>query len=203
MLKLVKSQEENDSRSSTFTKDTSNESIDFQKSVELFSDTMDSKVSIQTLVPTMQCLELNLNTSRCCQNVELCEDNNNFVIKNGPLDIDRIQEDMSEGRRIVELCEDNNNFVIENGPLDINRIQEDMPEGRRIVDISFMWNEIHRTFNNHARGIECQFKDWKLVSSRRRGLMTQLFFKCQCAIMKLTYGQNPHSRKYWTLIRLL
>ncbi|KAL6416527.1 hypothetical protein ACFW04_013390 [Cataglyphis niger] len=56
-----------------------------------------------------------------------------------------------------------NNFVIENGLLDTNRIQESMPEGRRIVDISFMWNEIHKTFNNHARGIECQFKDWKLL----------------------------------------
>ncbi|EZA48921.1 hypothetical protein X777_12972 [Ooceraea biroi] len=34
-------------------------------------------------------------------------------------------------------------------------------------------------FDNHARGIECQFKDWKLVNSLRRGLKTQLFFKCQ------------------------
>ncbi|KAL6416801.1 hypothetical protein ACFW04_014827 [Cataglyphis niger] len=79
----------------------------------------------------------------------------------------------------VEFCKDNNNFIIENGLLDTNRIQESMPEGRRIVDISFMWNEIHKTFNNHAQGIECQFKDWKLINSRRRGLMTQLFFKCQ------------------------
>ncbi|KMQ88744.1 hypothetical protein RF55_11711 [Lasius niger] len=156
---------------------------------------MDSKVSIQTLVPTMQCLELNLNTGRCCQNVELCEDNNNFVIENGLLDIDRIQEDMSEGRRIVELCKDNNNFVIENGPLDIDRIQEDMPEGRRIVDISFMWNEIHRTFDNHARGIECQFKDWKLVNSLRHGLKTQLFFKCQMCNYKANIWSEPTEPK--------
>jgi len=78
----------------------------------------------------------------------------------------------------VELCDDDS-FVIDNGPLDANHIQESMPEGRRIVDISFMWNEIHRTFDNHARGVECQFKDWKLVNSHRCGLMTQLFFKCQ------------------------
>ncbi|KAL6418053.1 hypothetical protein ACFW04_012378 [Cataglyphis niger] len=63
--------------------------------------------------------------------------------------------------------------------LNTSCIQEILPKGRRIVDISFMWNEVHRTFNNHARGLKCQFKEWKLVNSRRRGLMTQLFFKCR------------------------
>ncbi|XP_067207257.1 uncharacterized protein [Linepithema humile] len=79
----------------------------------------------------------------------------------------------------VQHCEDNNYFVIESSLPDINDIHESIVESRRIVDISFMWNEIHRTFDNHARGIECQFKDWKLVNSRRCGLLTQLFFKCQ------------------------
>ncbi|XP_077260812.1 uncharacterized protein LOC143896691 [Temnothorax americanus] len=81
----------------------------------------------------------------------------------------------------VPHSEDNlENLVIDNeGLMDANRIQENLPEGRRIVDISFMWNEMHRIFDNHARGIECQFKDWKLVHSRRCGLLTQLFFKCQ------------------------
>lgn len=59
----------------------------------------------------------------------------------------------------VDFGEDNNSFVIVTGHTDTNCIQEKLPEGRRIVDISFMWNEIHRAFNNHARGIECQFKD--------------------------------------------
>lgn len=54
-----------------------------------------------------------------------------------------------------------------------------MIEGRRIVNLSFVWKEIHRTFDNHARGIECQFRDWKLINSCRHGLLTQLFFKCQ------------------------
>ena len=48
----------------------------------------------------------------------------------------------------VKICEDDS-FVINNkGLLDTNRIQESLPEGRRIVDISFMWNEIHRIFDN-------------------------------------------------------
>lgn len=76
----------------------------------------------------------------------------------------------------VVNCDDDYNLVIDNKGLDTNRIKECMLEGRRIVDISFMWNEIHRTFDNHARGIQCQFKDWKMINSRRRGLLTQLFF---------------------------
>jgi hypothetical protein len=82
---------------------------------------------------------------------------------------------------IVEQCEDNNSLVIDNtsGQLDINRIQENKPEGRCIVNFSFVWDEIHRIFDNHAKGIECHFRDWKLIGYRRRGLLTQLFFKCQ------------------------
>ncbi|KAL6417612.1 hypothetical protein ACFW04_014415 [Cataglyphis niger] len=101
-----------------------------------------------------------------------------------------LESTSNTGICIVEFCEDNNNFVIENGLLDTNRIQESMPEGRRIVDISFMWNEIHKTFNNHARGIECQFKDWKLINSCRRGLMTQLF-KCQMCNYEANIWSEP------------
>ncbi|XP_067203566.1 uncharacterized protein [Linepithema humile] len=66
-----------------------------------------------------------------------------------------------------------------------------MPESRCIVDLSFMWNEIHRVFDDHARGIECQFKDWKLVNSRRRGLLTQLFFKCQMCNYEANIWSEP------------
>jgi len=81
----------------------------------------------------------------------------------------------------VELCKDNSFLIetIDKDPLVTNSIQESLSKGRSIVYISFMWNEIHRTFDNHARGIECQFKDWKLVNFCRRGLLTQLFFKYQ------------------------
>ncbi|KMQ82989.1 hypothetical protein RF55_21247 [Lasius niger] len=136
-------------------KGTSNESINIQKSVESLPDTMDSKVSTKT----MQYLESASNTGMCYKN--------------------------------VELCKDNNNFVVENGLLDTNRSQESMPEGRRIVDISFMWNEIHRTFDNHAQGIECQFKDWKLINSHCRGLKTQLFFKCQMCNYEANIWSEP------------
>jgi len=137
-------------------KDTNDKSINFQKSIESPLDTMDSKVSTQT----MQCLEPTSDTGMYYENVDNCDDNNTFVIDNKAL-------------------------------LDTSCIQENLPEGRRIVDISFMWNEIHRTFDNHARGIECQFKDWKLVNSHRRGLMTQLFFKCQMCNYEANIWSEP------------
>ncbi|EZA47578.1 hypothetical protein X777_15663 [Ooceraea biroi] len=54
-----------------------------------------------------------------------------------------------------------------------------------------MWNEIHRTFDNHARGIKCPFKDWKLINSRRIGLRTQLFFKCQMCNFEANICSEP------------
>lgn len=97
----------------------------------------------------------------------------------------------------VANSDDDYNFVIDNTDfIDVDRIEERMPEGRSIVDISYMWNEIHRTFDNHAQGIECQFKDWKLVNSRRSGLLTQLFFKCQMCNYEPTFGQNPQNQKH-------
>ncbi|EZA52499.1 hypothetical protein X777_08632 [Ooceraea biroi] len=49
----------------------------------------------------------------------------------------------------------------------------------------------NRTFDNHVRGIECQFKDWKLIDSYRRGLKTQLFFKCQMCHYEDTIWSEP------------
>jgi len=107
------SKDSNDSKSM----DISDESIDFEKSVESFPDTMDSKANSQI----MHYQESNT-------------------------DMYKVEQD-------VEFCEDDKDFVIQNSPLDMNRIQENLPQGRRIVDISFLWNEIHRTFDNHTRGI--------------------------------------------------
>lgn len=50
---------------------------------------------------------------------------------------------------------------------------------------------MHRTFDNHGRGIECQFKDWILVNSRRSGLLTQFFFKCQMCNYKANFWSQP------------
>lgn len=78
--------------------------------------------------------------------------------------------------------ETDDTFTIEksNCLLDAMCTEENIPEGRCIVDISFVWSEIHRVFDNHmSQGIECQFKDWKLIKSHRCGLLTQFFFKCR------------------------
>ncbi|XP_011705467.1 PREDICTED: uncharacterized protein LOC105460669, partial [Wasmannia auropunctata] len=92
----------------------------------------------------------------------------------------------------VHICEDDDTLVIEpQGDLDKNRIQDHEPEGNRIIDISFFHKELHRTFDNHARGIECQFKDWHLVNSRRHGLMTQFFYKCKMCHYKTNFWSHP------------
>lgn len=89
-------------------------------------------------------------------------------------------------------CDNCDTFVIENtGLLDTNSIKENLPEGRRIIDFAHMWTEIHRIFDNHARGIQCLFKDWKLVHSIRRGLLTQFFFKCEMCHYEASIWSEP------------
>jgi len=101
-------------------------------------------------------------------------------------------EPVSDLNQNVEKCEDDNILVIDNkGLLDIDRIQEHEPEGDRIVNISFFLKEMHRTFDNHARGIECLFKDWHLVKDRRCGLLTQFFFKCQMCNYEDSFWSHP------------
>jgi len=79
--------------------------------------------------------------------------------------------------------------------VDINRIQEHKPEGRRIVDISFFLTEMHRTFDNHARGIECPFKDWILINSRRQGFLTEFFFKCRMCNYEASFWSESRDSK--------
>jgi len=64
-------------------------------------------------------------------------------------------EPVSELNQNVEKCEDDNTLVINKGLLNIDCIQKHEPEGDRIINISFFLKEMHRTFDNHARGIEC------------------------------------------------
>jgi len=93
-------------------------------------------------------------------------------------------------------CENDDTLVIDNKGVDINRIQEHKPEGRRIVDISFFLAEMHRTFDNHARGIECPFKDWILINSRRKGFLTEFFFKCRmCNYEASFWSESRESKK--------
>ena len=61
----------------------------------------------------------------------------------------------------------------------VDSIKEAVIDGRRIVDIGFVLNQIHKTFDDHSQETGCYFRDWKLVNTRRRGFLTQLFFRCQ------------------------
>ncbi|XP_036149752.1 uncharacterized protein LOC118647911 [Monomorium pharaonis] len=86
--------------------------------------------------------------------------------------------------------DDDDSFVIEKG-LCKNFIQEHEPESDCIVNMSHFLKEMHRTFDNHARGIECQFKDWILINSRRLGFLTKIFFKCRMCNYEAYFWSHP------------
>nr|XP_034194061.1 uncharacterized protein LOC117610596 [Osmia lignaria]XP_034194062.1 uncharacterized protein LOC117610596 [Osmia lignaria] len=142
----------------------------------------------------------------------VCKYHNNdpSFISNDPKDAGRISSEnaLRKNDETVVQCEctsdrytvqnvlDNsdNNLVVDVGHVDVGRISENVPEGRRIVDVQFFWNEIHRTFDNHARGIECHFRDWKMIGSCQHGCLTQFFFKCQmCNYEDTVWSEPMHS----------
>ncbi|RLU26286.1 hypothetical protein DMN91_000080 [Ooceraea biroi] len=172
------------------------------KAMELIKDSKTAKpvgTSQQYLDDKMECKSSTVIQQECLESASvkgMCTSivnpryEDNTVVESDRLDTNCIQESTRAGRTVTPR-EDDNNFVVESGNLEPHRIQENLPEGRRIVNISFMWNEIHKTFDNHVRGIECQFKDWKLIDSYRRGLKTQLFFKCQMCHYEDTIWSEP------------
>jgi len=93
-IKLFEDNEELiDSRS---VEDISDESVDLKKSKELFSDTTNSNIQ------SMHFQKSNIDMYNI-ENVQLCEDDNNFVIKNGRLDMNHIQESTLADRRLVDV----------------------------------------------------------------------------------------------------
>ncbi|XP_076545845.1 uncharacterized protein LOC117609781 [Osmia lignaria lignaria] len=131
----------------------------------------------------------------------LCENNDvgrilseNALRKNDETVV--VQCECTSERLTVQNVLDNSddNFVVGVGHFDVGRISDNVPEGRRVVDVHFFWNEIHRTFDNHARGIECHFRDWKMIGSRQHGCLTQFFFKCQmCNYEDTVWSEPMHS----------
>lgn len=151
-------------------------------------------------------IEIYKEESTYNENVEYCKDENNLVIENqcfldkeNKVEVyEEEEEEKTTYTENIEYYDDMKDLIIDNNSLSdkINNIPKNVPEGRYIVDISYMWNEIHRTFNDHARGIECQFKYWQLVNFRRRGLLTQLFFNCQmCKYQTSIWTEPVHPEK--------
>ncbi|XP_011694539.1 PREDICTED: uncharacterized protein LOC105453944 [Wasmannia auropunctata] len=92
----------------------------------------------------------------------------------------------------VQICEDKDPLVInEKDLLGFNHIQEHEPKGDRIINVSFFLKEMHRAFDSHVQQLKCQFKDWILIHSRRRGLLTQFFFKCQVCNHEANFWSHP------------
>lgn len=145
--------------------DTGDESIYCQDSVTLQPDLMDSRTSTEDT----QYLKVVSESEGEYINVQKNEDVQN-----------------------VHNDEDDYTFVIEKtGLVDTDRIQQHEPEGDRIINISFFHEELHRTFDNHAQGIECQFKNWRLVNTRRCGFKTQFFYKCDMCHYEADFWSHP------------
>lgn len=90
-----------------------------------------------------------------------------------------------------EINNNNETLVIEKtSEIDMD-VQDNIPAGRRIVDLSFVIKELHRTFDNHAQGIDCQFKDWRIEATHFRGLKTQLIFKCKMCHYRASIWSEP------------
>ncbi|XP_070523169.1 uncharacterized protein [Cardiocondyla obscurior] len=104
--------------------------------------------------------------------------------------LERISNEKGTVKNILHY-ENDNNLVIDKTGVDIDNIKDHEPEGRRIIDVPYFLKEMHRTFDNHARGIECQFKDWILVNSQRHGLLTQFFFKCKMCHFETNIWSEP------------
>ncbi|XP_018314950.1 uncharacterized protein [Mycetomoellerius zeteki] len=102
----------------------------------------------------------------------------------------------------IRICEgDVNDTLAINDKIlpGIDHIQEHEPEGDRIINISFFLREMHRLFDGHAPGFECKFKDWILINSRRRGLLTQFFFKCQTCSYEANFWSHPTDKKVFLI----
>ncbi|XP_024880704.1 uncharacterized protein LOC112460307 isoform X1 [Temnothorax curvispinosus] len=72
-----------------------------------------------------------------------------------------------------------------------DKTQGNILTGRFPVNFSFMWSEIHRTFKEHTRVVDCQFKYWKLVNFTHRGLRTEFYFKCQRCLYEASVWSDP------------
>ncbi|XP_029171153.1 uncharacterized protein LOC114940603 [Nylanderia fulva] len=110
------------------------------------------------------------------------------------------KERQEENDSRYSTSKDTNNESIDNQKsaellFDTMDSKESLPEGRRIVDFSHVWKELQRLFNNHIKGIECQFKDWKLIKTKTEKFKTHFTFKCQMCNTEAEFWSEPKDPK--------
>jgi len=126
------------------------------------------------------------------ETIEYCEDNKNLSFIN----IDNIEnvedyEGKSTYNQSIGYSKDKKEIINSNCSVNGCNIQEKIPLGRCIINLSFFLKELHNVFDNHARGIDCQFEYWKFINYRRRGLLTQFFFKCEMCHYEASIWSEP------------
>ncbi|XP_029163873.1 uncharacterized protein LOC114935270 [Nylanderia fulva] len=119
------------------------------------------------------------------ENVEKCEEEDSIIDNKEDSIVDK--EDLSTDNKDL-IIDNKQDLIVNNIPV---TYPVNIPAGRYIVDFSFMWNEMHRLFDDHAQKPECQFKYWQLVNFFRRGLLTQLWFQCQICKLQASLWTEP------------
>ncbi|EFN74712.1 hypothetical protein EAG_02905 [Camponotus floridanus] len=149
-----------------------NKSIDFEKSIQLFTDMMDSKMLYQE-----SNTELNVefsNNNKYSETMDIDDSNDSKSmhydesivfdksVQSFPdtmdSDIQEMQYQVSNTHisNVENGVEDDEYFVvetIEKGSLNKDDIKENLPEGRRIVDFAFLWKEIRRESHHLLRNL--------------------------------------------------
>lgn len=121
--------------------------------------------------------------------IERCKDDKHLLFSN----IDNVETTENCNKK-DDTLNDNSEYEdlkIDNNCSASSVIQEKIPTGNSILNISYFLSELHREFDNHARGIDCQFVYWKLVNYRRRGLLTQFYFKCEMCYYEASIWSHP------------
>jgi len=164
------------------------------ETIEYVKDEKDL-ISINIINKNVEATEEYKEEDTSNETIEHCEDNKNLSFINID-NIDNIEnvedyEGKSTYNQSIGYSKDKKEIINSNCSVNGCNIQEKIPLGRCIINLSFFLNELHNVFDNHARGIDCQFECWKFINYRRRGLLTQFFFKCEMCHYEASIWSEP------------
>lgn len=69
--------------------------------------------------------------------------------------------------------------MIINSNTDVHRVKSGSMPGKCIINFTYIYQKLHKEFDNHSHRIECNFCDYTFIGACEYGLRNQLFFKCR------------------------
>ena len=98
-----------------------------------------------------------------------------------------MQDDMDD---VNEMDEDIENIVLhEDGNIDVDRLRPAEISGRSIIDLRHVFAELQRLSSHWIN--ECRFTDLVITKTKRHGLKTQYFVKCQMCHFRDSFWSEP------------